>query len=148
LVCIRRRAIALESEAKALAIASASFEKKATDVQILHVAKLTSVTDYLVLCSGESERQVRAIADHIDVTLTGLGAVSPRVEGATASQWILLDFGDVVVHVFRTDIRDLYGLERLWSDAARVPLPDQALTPSAVVAVSARKARARARRHG
>ncbi len=78
--------------------------------------------------------------------MTGLGAPAPRVEGAGASQWILLDFGDVVVHVFRTDIRELYGLERLWSDAGRVPLPDQSVVPAAL-AVSSRK-RSRVRKHG
>jgi len=70
------------------------------------------------------------------------------MEGAGAAQWILLDFGDVVVHVFRTDIREHYGLEKLWSDAGRVPLPDQDLSPSAVVAVASRKLRSRARKHG
>lgn len=145
---IRRTAITPESEAKALAIASASFEKKATDVQILHVAKLTSVTDYLVLCSGESERQVRAIADHIDAVLSELGVSAPRIEGATAAQWVLLDFGDVVVHVFRTDIREHYGLEKLWSDARRVPLPAQDSSPAAVAAAAGRKDRSRARKHG
>jgi ribosome-associated protein len=77
--------------------------------------------------------------------VTRLGAAAPRVEGAGASQWILLDFGDVVVHVFRTDIRELYGLERLWSDAGRVPLPDQSVVPA--LAVASRK-RSRVRKHG
>ncbi|MGH7235187.1 MAG: ribosome silencing factor [Nitrospiraceae bacterium] len=106
-------------------MAKACLEKKANDVLILHVAKLTSVTDYLVLCSGESERQVRAIADNVDANLSGQRVPPLSIEGAMAAQWILLDFGDVVVHVFRSDIRDHYGLERLWNDARRIRLPAQ-----------------------
>src|ERR1043166_1082725 len=101
---MRRGPIVPESKAKALAIAQASFEKKAEDVLILHVAKLTSVTDYLVLCSGESDRQVRAIADHIDGVLSGQRHPPLSIEGMSTSQWILMDFGDVVAHILRLDI--------------------------------------------
>ncbi|MGQ0810436.1 MAG: ribosome silencing factor, partial [Nitrospiraceae bacterium] len=112
-----------ESKATALAIARATLDKKATDVLILHVAKLTSVADYLVLCSGESERQARAIVDHVDQTLSAQRVPPLSIEGGTAASWILMDFGDVVVHVFRKDVRGHYGLEKLWADARRVRLP-------------------------
>jgi ribosome-associated protein len=124
-ICIRRPPIIPESKARAVAIAQASLEKKANDVLILHVAPLTSIADYLLLCSGESDRQVRAITDHLQSVLFDLGVKPLSIEGLSTSQWILMDFGDVVVHVFRSDIREHYGLERLWSDAKRVRLPAQ-----------------------
>jgi ribosome-associated protein len=101
-------------------------DKKATDVLILHVAKLTSVADYLVLGSAESDRQTRAIADHVDGILSQAGSGPLSIEGKTSSQWVLMDFGDVVVHIFRQDARQYYGLERLWADAKRVPVTAEA----------------------
>lgn len=97
-------------------------DKKATDVLILHVAKLTSVADYLVLGSADSDRQTRAIADHVDGILSQAGSNPLSIEGKASSQWVLMDFGDVVVHIFRQDARQYYGLERLWADAKRIPL--------------------------
>lgn len=91
---------------------------------ILDVGKLTSVADYLVLCSGGSDRQVRAIADHIDGSLARQRIHPLSIEGISTSQWVLMDYGDVVVHIFRTDIRIHYALERLWGDAKQVRLPD------------------------
>jgi ribosome-associated protein len=75
------------------------------------------------LCSGESDRQLRAVSDHIQNVLSGKGLTPLSVEGLSTSQWILIDYGDVIVHVFRNDIREHYGLEKLWSDAKRVNLP-------------------------
>jgi ribosome-associated protein len=101
-------------------------DKKATDVLILHVAKLTSVADYLVLGSADSDRQTRAIADHVDGILSQAGSSPLSIEGKAASQWVLMDFGNVVVHIFRDDARRHYGLERLWADAKRVPVRAEA----------------------
>jgi len=101
-------------------------DKKAVDVQILHVAPLTSVADYLVIGSAESDRQTRAIADHIDGTLSRMGQRPLSIEGTSSGQWVLLDFGDVVAHIFRQDVRSHYALERLWSDAKSVPIPSDA----------------------
>ena len=98
-------------------------DKKATDVLILHVAKLTSVADYLVLASADSDRQTRAIADHVDGVLSQSGSGALNIEGKASSQWVLMDFGDVVVHIFRQDARHHYGLERLWADGKRVAVP-------------------------
>jgi ribosome-associated protein len=98
-------------------------DKKAVDVQVLHVGPLTSVADYLVIASAESDRQTRAIADHIDGMLTRMGQRPLSIEGTTSGQWVLLDFGDVVAHIFRRDVRAHYALERLWSDAKEVPIP-------------------------
>jgi ribosome-associated protein len=100
-------------------------EKKATDVLILQVAPLTSVADYLVIGSADSDRQASAIADHIDGTLSRTGSKPLSVEGVRSSQWVLMDFGDVIVHIFRQDVRKHYALERLWADAKRVAIPDE-----------------------
>ncbi|MCP9463721.1 MAG: ribosome silencing factor [Nitrospira sp.] len=105
-------------------------DKKAADVQVLHVAPLTSLADYLVIGSAESDRQTRAIADHVDETSARLGRRALSIEGTTAGQWVLIDFGDVVAHVFRQDARSHYALERLWSDAKQVPIPADMKTPA------------------
>jgi len=126
---MRRRAIGLSSKASALAIGMAMLEKKAVDVQVLHVGPLTSVADYLVIGSAESDRQARAIADHIDGTLSRMGERPLSIEGTASGQWVLLDFGDVVAHIFRQDARSHYALERLWSDAKQVPIPSEAPAP-------------------
>jgi ribosome-associated protein len=106
-------------------------DKKALDVQVLHVAPLTSVADYLVLGSAESDRQTRAIADYVDGMLSRTGERPLSIEGTTSGQWVLLDFGDVVAHIFRQDARAHYALERLWSDAKPVKIPDDAPAPTA-----------------
>ncbi len=109
-------------------------DKKALDVQILHVAPLTSVADYLVIGSAESDRQTRAIADHIDSILSAKGDRPLSIEGLATGQWVLMDFGDVVGHIFRQDTREQYALERLWSDAKLVPIEDEAPAPAPVPA--------------
>ena len=98
-------------------------DKKATDVLILQVAPLTSVADYLVIGSAESDRQTSAIADHIDGILSRSGSKPLGVEGMRSAQWVLMDFGDVIAHIFRQDVRKHYALERLWADAKRVAIP-------------------------
>ena len=98
-------------------------EKKATDVLILQVAPLTSVADYLVIGSADSDRQASAIADHVDGIISRSGSKPLSVEGRRSSQWVLMDFGDVIVHIFRQDVREHYALERLWADARRVAIP-------------------------
>lgn len=98
-------------------------DKKAADVQVLHVAPLTSVADYLVIGSADSDRQTRAIADYIDEAISCLGRRALSIEGTTTGQWVLIDFGDVVAHIFRQEARSHYAIERLWSDAKSVPIP-------------------------
>ena len=109
---------------------------------VCDVGKLTSVADYLVLCSGGSERQVRAIADHIDGSLAQQRVHPLSIEGTSTSQWVLMDYGDVVVHIFRTDVRTHYALERLWGDAKQVRLPESLPAP-AVANARTKPARAR-----
>lgn len=107
-------------------------DKKALDVQVLHVAPLTSIADYLVIGSAESDRQTRAIADSVVDALSRVNQRPLSLEGTTSGQWVLIDFGDVVAHVFRQDARSHYALERLWSDARNIPIPDETPTPATV----------------
>jgi len=94
---------------------------------ILEVKNLSSFTDFFVICSGNSDRQVQAIAAHLEEKL-GQGGIRPlSIEGKREGRWILLDYGDVVIHVFYQPVREFYNLERLWSDAPRIELPQTRL---------------------
>lgn len=98
-------------------IVRAAGEKKAFDAVILHVGNLTPISDYFVLLSGRSTVQVKAIAEHIQDKLTEQNVPVLRREGFRDGHWVLLDYGDIVVHVFLEEEREFYGLERLWHDA-------------------------------
>jgi len=100
-------------------------DKKATEALILQVAPLTTVADYLVIGSADSDRQASAIGDHIDGILSRSGSKPLSVEGMRSSQWVLMDFGDVIAHIFREDVRKHYALERLWADAKRIAIPGE-----------------------
>ncbi|MGD9587602.1 MAG: ribosome silencing factor [Pyrinomonadaceae bacterium] len=99
-------------------------EKKAIDIKVLDLRQVASFTEFFVIASGANQRQVQAIADEITEQLKKqLNSRAIRVEGYNAGEWVLLDFGDFVVHVFDKDAREFYDLERLWRDAQRVELP-------------------------
>lgn len=87
---------------------------------MLDLRGLTTIADYFVVCSAESERQVRAVANAIDEELAKGGARHPRIEGSAETGWVLLDFSDVIVHVFSEEQREFYRLERLWKQAQPV----------------------------
>ena len=100
---------------------TAALDKKATELDVLAVAELTSIADYFIICSSGSERQAQAIADAVQEKLRTDDSVKPlMVEGTTPGRWILLDYGDFIFHVFTEDCRRFYGLERLWGDAPNV----------------------------
>lgn len=101
----------------------AASEKKAFDVVVLDLREIASFTDFFVLASGANERQVQAIADEVYETLKKSGTTSARVEGYKTAEWILLDYGDFVVHVFEQKARTFYDLERLWRESKRVEIP-------------------------
>jgi ribosome-associated protein len=102
-------------------IVDAASDKKAEDILVLDLRGLCQFTDYFVICHGSSSRQVLAIADAIEERLFDEGRLKPKhVEGRRVADWILLDFIDVVVHVFVDEKRGFYGLERLWGDAPHV----------------------------
>lgn len=96
----------------------AAVDKKAFDIAVLSVSELTSIADYFVLCSANTERQTQAIADNVMEKVRSEQSVKPLlVEGTTPGRWILIDYGDFIVHVFTEECRRYYGLERLWGDA-------------------------------
>jgi ribosome-associated protein len=97
---------------------AAALDKKAFDLDVLAVGDLTSIADYFILCSAGNERQAQSIADNVQEQLRQEEGVKPLlVEGTTPGRWVLIDFGDFIVHVFTEDCRRFYGLERLWGDA-------------------------------
>lgn len=109
---------------KAVCMGQAAQDKQAEDVLVLEVGHLTSIADYFVLASGETERQVRAIATFIEKEISSRFHSIPQVEGQAASKWILLDFGDVIAHIFKNDVRQYYSLEKMWADAPQIPVPE------------------------
>ncbi|MFN2587330.1 MAG: ribosome silencing factor [Actinomycetota bacterium] len=112
-------------EALVVEAAEAAAAKKAERIAILDVSKQLVITDYFVICSGNTQRQVRTIADEVQRRLQEDHGLKPfRREGEREARWVLLDYVDFVVHVFHTDDRDYYDLERLWSDAPVVPFED------------------------
>jgi ribosome-associated protein len=108
----------------AVAIAIAALEKKAVGLEVLDVSGKVDYADFLVLMTGRSDRQVAALAQGIEEELRTRENRRPlSVEGLPHAHWVLMDFGDVVVHVFQDDARGLYDLDGLWMDARRIPLP-------------------------
>lgn len=114
------------SFATAMAAAQAALAKKAEGVLILDVRGLTTYADFFVIASGASDRQVEAIADSIDDELKRRGVRPLGVEGYGQGHWVLLDFGDIVCHVFYEEARGFYDIEGLWADARRIPVVDSA----------------------
>ena len=102
-----------------IAVAAAD-DRKAIDLKVLHLEKVTDFTDYFLICSGTSERQVQAIADSVLERLREEKVRPLHMEGYNRGQWVLLDYGDFVVHVFQEEQRKFYALERLWGDAPDV----------------------------
>jgi ribosome-associated protein len=100
--------------------ANAAADKKARDVVILDIKGLSVIADFFVICSGNSSTQVQAIAKEVREKLEKRDIVCRGVEGLDEAKWVLLDFGDVVVHIFRQEEREFYNLERLWGDAQLV----------------------------
>jgi|SRR5689334_2407384 len=113
-----------------LALHAAS-EKKALEPVVLDLREIASFTDYFVIVSGANERQVQAISDEVYESLKKLGHAAARVEGYKTAEWILLDYGDFVVHVFEQKARKFYDLERLWRESKRVELPPEFSSDSA-----------------
>lgn len=125
------------SRSKALECARAALDKRAENVKLLDLTGLSDFTDYFVIASGMSDRQVQAIADSIQFHVKQLSAGRSReivsIEGYGDGRWILMDLGDVVVHVFLDALREYYDLETLWADAPRVKIPPELYgAPSAV----------------
>ena len=103
------------------------FSKKGYDVKILDLRELTTIADYFIICTGDSETQVKAIADEVDKKMREMGTKSWHTEGYRGLNWVLVDFVDVVVHIFKKETREFYNLEKLWGDAPTVIAEDPLL---------------------
>lgn len=112
--------------------ARAALEKKAADVVLLDLDGSIAFTNYFLLCTGESSRQVQAIANSIEEQLKRQGTRPAQIEGYQNAEWVLLDYGDFVVHIFSPQARAFYDLERLWRRATRLPVPEESPRPSGV----------------
>lgn len=114
----------MDSKKLALLCRELAENRKAEDIVILDLRKLSTITDYFVICTGTSEPHLRAIVDEIEEKLEKEHHLSPRgMDGTLNTAWVVLDYFDVIVHVMRADVRELYNLEDLWGDAPRVKTP-------------------------
>ncbi len=114
----------LVSEQLSHRIAALMLEKKALNVKIIDVRGITTLTDFFVLCTSESEPQTRAIADHINLEMKKEGVESWHVEGYQHLDWVLVDFVNIVAHIFSREARDYYEFERLWADGKIIEVKD------------------------
>jgi ribosome-associated protein len=121
-----------DSRQRALLCVNASLEKKAKDLIILKVKEISAFADYFIITSGTSDRQVRAIADAIQENLKKAEILPLGIEGEAAGQWILMDYSDVIIHIFLDNVRTFYDLERLWSEAPRMAVPDDTVSLKAL----------------
>ena len=113
-----------DSKTKSLLSVKAAVEKKATELVLLEMQGVTSYTDYFFICSGRSDRQVQAIAQRIVEVLEEEGVKPLGLEGTSEGKWVLMDYGDVVIHVFLEPVRRFYDLEGLWIDAPRIDVEE------------------------
>lgn len=118
------------SREQAVQAARAASAKQARDIVVMDVRELIVITDYFVVASGVNERQVRTIAEEVERTLATDGRKPARREGQRDGRWVLLDFVDLVVHVFHQEEREFYALERLWADAPTVAWEEPAASQS------------------
>jgi len=109
-----------DTSARVRTAVAAAEDRKAQDLKVLHLGDVSGFTDYFLICSGTNERQVQAIADAVEERLRAERVRPLHVEGYNPGQWVLLDYGDLVVHVFQEQPMSFYALERLWSDAPDV----------------------------
>lgn len=114
----------LTATERALRCAELAFDKKAYDIRALEIGKVSTIADYLVIISGSSDRQVQAIADSIRIGLKKYGKVND-IEGESEGKWIVMDYGDVLVHIFHDPLRGYYDLDGLWGMAPELELPPE-----------------------
>jgi ribosome-associated protein len=112
--------IAVDTLTRVREAVAAAEDRKAVELRVLHLEKVSDFTDYFLICSGTSERQVQAIADAVQEKMREERVRPLHVEGYNRGQWVLLDYGDFVVHIFQEEPRRFYSLERLWGDAPDV----------------------------
>ena len=105
-------------------IVKALDSKKAENIQAIGIKDLTIIADYFVIANGTNTTQTKALADEVEFKLGQLGKKPTRTEGYTGSNWIILDYSDIVVHIFYKETRDFYSLERLWSDGEKIDISE------------------------
>ena len=110
---------------RAVKAAELAIDKKAKDTVVLELKDLSSIADYFVICSGENPAQVKAIAEAIDHYFSGKKIFPLGKEGLDFARWVLLDYGDIVIHIFDDETRNYYNLEKFWMDAPRIPLENE-----------------------
>ncbi|HOF04548.1 MAG TPA: ribosome silencing factor [Syntrophales bacterium] len=115
-----------DSRERVLRCINTALGRKAQRLVVMNVREMSSFADYFLICSGTSDRQVKAICSHLRENLKKLGMQPLGVEGEKHGRWILMDYDDVVIHIFLAPLRDFYDLERLWADAPRMAIPEEA----------------------
>ena len=116
--------VRLETEEAVMMAARAAADKKVADMVILDLRDVAQFTEFFLICTANNPRQVQAVTDAIEESLRQSGKRPTHIEGYAAAEWVLLDYGDFIAHVFSPASRRFYDLERLWRDAKPVPLPD------------------------
>ncbi len=114
----------LTQQQKLEIIVKALDSKKAEDIKVIKVGDLTVIADYFVIADGTSSTQTKALADEAEYRMQENGVVPNRVQGNNGSNWVIIDYGDIVVHVFSKEQRDFYNLERLWRDGEDIDISD------------------------
>ncbi|MCM3869849.1 MAG: ribosome silencing factor [Pyrinomonadaceae bacterium] len=122
---IAKAGVSEELDERILGALQAASDKKALDLVVLDLREVATFTDHFVIVSGNNERQVQAISDEVFEKLKKSGTAAARVEGYKSAEWILLDYGDFIVHVFLDKARKFYDLERLWRESKRIVLPTE-----------------------
>ena len=112
----------MDSKEKAIYIANLAKDKKAEGIVVLDIEKLSSIANYIIICSGTSDRQVQAIAEFIEQGLKKKKIIPIGTEGVRGGRWALIDYGDIIVHIFYEPVRDFYNLEGLWAEAPRLTI--------------------------
>lgn len=115
------------SRKKSLTCWNAALEKKASDIVLLNIKGIVSYADYFLICSGRSDRQIQAIAQSIQTQLARQGHRVLGIEGMSQGRWVLMDYGDVIVHIFLESVRRFYDLEGLWIEAPRIDPQDESV---------------------
>ncbi|HJV33664.1 ribosome silencing factor [Geomonas sp.] len=118
--------VVISAEERAVKCAAFALDKKALDVRVLEIRKLSSIADYLVFASGRSDRQVQAIADSVKQGLRPFDQVLDT-EGYDEGRWVVVDYGDIIVHIFQEEVRAIYNLDELWDRAREVEIPEEFL---------------------
>lgn len=116
----------LTAQERAIKCAAFALDKKALDVKILEIKRISSIADYLVLVSGRSDRQVQAIAEAVKVEMKPFDRPID-MEGVEEGRWVVIDYGDIIVHVFQEEVRRIYNLDELWGRAPQVEIPEEFL---------------------